>query len=125
MTRFDAEFRLVGTRFAAAEANGSWILIREYPLPSGWNFSDTDVAFQVVAAPAAPYGVYVRRGLRFNNQLPSNYSDSASGVPFPGEWAVFSWYPAEGQWVPAEEVTKGSNYLNWAMGIADRFREGV
>lgn len=107
--------------------DGQWIRIPGYPLPSGWNRTTTDVAFQVhVSHPGTPpYGIYVPAGLSFNGQRPDNYTEPApTQPPFGGVWGIFSWAPAEGDWRPTANPATGSNLLNWAVGFATRFREG-
>ena len=107
---------------------GRWVRIPSYPLPAGWNGARTDVAFQIkVEHPAAPpYGIYVPAGLRYNNSVPSNYTENVSPAPpFGGSWGIFSWYPEDGQWRPTADLMTGSNLLNWARSFANRFREGA
>ena len=125
--RVEEELRLLRTRYPDLEyvAQGYWIRVKGYPLPKGWNRDVTEVAFQIVAAPAAPYGIYVPSGLCFNGQMPANYNDSSGSVPFPGTWGMFSWSPGEGEWRPGATVSNGTNYLNWALGFSIRFEEGV
>jgi hypothetical protein len=103
-----------------------WICVPSYPLSTGWNPSLTDVAFQIpVGYPGTPpYGIYVPVGLLFQEKHPNNYTEPApSQPPFTGKWGIFSWQP--GQWLPKADPVSGSNLLNWVMGFADRFREGV
>ena len=125
--RVQQELDLLKSRYPSLEfrPEGQWVRIPSYPLPPGWNRTATDVAFQIVAPPGAPYGIYVPGGLLFNGQRPNNYSDTAPAVPFGGGWAVFSWSPGDGEWKPGATPQSGSNYLNWALGFADRFGEGV
>lgn len=38
---------------------------------------------------------------------------------------MFSWAPDDGAWQPSADIHAGSNLLNFALGIATRFQEGV
>lgn len=110
------------------ESTGRWILLPGYALPDGWSATAVDVAFQISASHPGtpPYGVYAPSGLQFRGTAPTNYSDPAANQPpFPGRWAIFSWTPEEGQWLPLADPSKGANLVNWAVGIAQRFRQGV
>lgn len=110
------------------QPSGHWVLLPGYEMPTGWNMTASDVAFQVsVSYPGTPpYGLYAPSGLRFKEAVPANYSDPAgTQPPFPGRWAVFSWQPDDGQWTPHAEPAKGTNLVNWALGFAQRFRQGT
>ena len=107
---------------------GLWIRIPDYPLPQEkqWNRVTTDVAFQIpVAYPGTPpYGIYVLSGLRCGGVAPDKYQEPAGQQPpFGGQWAMFSWSPDDGQWIPSNILT-GTNLLNVVHGFADRFRQG-
>ncbi|MGH9428741.1 MAG: hypothetical protein ACRD2L_20840 [Terriglobia bacterium] len=124
--RVQEELEVLRERYPDLEfrPEGRWARIPSYPLPDGWNAEVIQVAFQIVAPPAAPYGIYVPRGLLFNGQRPNNYGDAAN-APFPGEWSVLSWAPEDGAWQPATTTRSGANYLNWALGFAVRFAQGI
>ncbi len=126
--RIEQELVLLRGRWPTLEyrAEGDWIRIPEYPLPVGWNRPCTDVAFQphVTHPGTPPYGIYVPAGLTFNGLRPDNYAEPAPAQPpFGGVWGIFSWTPAD-EWRPTADPVAGSNLLNWAVGFADRFREG-
>ena len=109
---------------------GLWMQIPDFPLPTvkAWNRKTTNVAFPIPAGypGAPPYGIYVRSGLTYNGAPPGNYQDRASQQPpFPGEWGVFSWSPADGQWRPSADLLSGSNLLNFVRSFTDRFKEGI
>jgi hypothetical protein len=93
----------------------------------GWSSETIDVAFLIQEGhpAAAPYGIYVPAGLRFNGQKPENFTEPAENQPpFGGRWGIFSWQPDENAWKPHADITKGANLLNWVLGFGDRFREG-
>ncbi|HHJ18513.1 MAG TPA: hypothetical protein ENJ84_01570 [Gammaproteobacteria bacterium] len=108
--------------------DGQWVFIPRYATDSGWSHSLTDIAFQIplTGYPATPpYGFHVRSGIRFNNQVPSNYREPApSKPPFDGDWGMFSWQPEAAQWKPKSSIAAGANLLNWVKGFAQRFKEG-
>jgi hypothetical protein len=128
--RINQEIGLLKTRFPDLEyrPDGQWIRTPAYPLPSGWNFSATHLAFPIpIEYPiSSPYGIYVPAGIRFGGQLPNNYAEQApTQPPFGGVWGIFSWTPQDGVWHATADITKGSNLLNWVLGFQRRFEEGV
>lgn len=129
MERIDAELSLIRTRYPDvdyAEA-GDWVRVPSYALPEGWNRSATDVAFQIPTGypGVPPYGIYVPSGLRFQGARPDNYTEPASAqLPYAGNWAMFSWQPADGEWRATTDLRNGSNLMNWIIGFGVRFKEG-
>lgn len=112
--------------FKEARQEGMWFYIPDFPLPSGWNRKSTNIAFRIQPSypGTPPYGFYVPIGLRFNETLPSNYQEVVSeSPPFEGAWGMFSWAPDE--WRPSETLGAGFNLLNFALGFANRFKEGI
>jgi hypothetical protein len=127
MERVADEIALLKSRFPTFDVNGRWVRIPLYPTGPGWNRESTDVAFQIQEGhpAAAPYGIYVPEGMRFNGLMPGNYTEPAANQPpFGGRWGFFSWQPDDNQWKPHAEITKGANLLNWVLGFAMRFRDG-
>ena len=127
--RTEAEINLLKQRYPdlAFEENGLWVFIPSYPLPVAWSATSIDVCFQIPTSypGTPPYGIYVPAGFRHSTGKPKNYTEPASTQPpFPGNWGVFSWSPADGAWKPGSEVSNGSNLLNWVLGFSDRFQEG-
>ena len=124
--RVQEELALLKSRYPDLEfrPDGHWARIPAYTMPTGWNRTIIEVAFSIVVPPALPYGIYVPSGLLFNGQRPNNYGE-ATNVPFAGTWSVFSWSPADGEWKPGATPKTGSNYLNWVLGFAGRFKEGL
>lgn len=126
--RVQIEIGMLRTRYPDLKISQDerWICIPSYSLPVGWKLSSADVAFQIpVGYPGTPpYGIYVPIGLFFQEKRPKNYTEPApSQPPFAGTWGIFSWQP--GQWLPKVDPISGSNLLNWVIGFADRFREGI
>ena len=128
--RVTKEIELLQRAYPSMKHDGnSWIFIPSYPLPTGWNRTATDVAFQIPAGyPATPpYGVYVPVGIRFGVAAPANYTEPAANQPpFPGQWAIFSWAPGDGEWqVATTEVIGRASLLSFVRGFHDRFVEGA
>lgn len=126
--RLVSELALLHGHYDGVKMQSGWFLIPHYPtLIAGWNRSDTAVAFQAQSGHPGtpPYGIYVPVGIRFKDALPKNYQEPAGNrPPFEGEWGIFSWAPEDGHWRSVAVLTAGSNLLNYALGIAHRFREG-
>jgi hypothetical protein len=130
-TRIVAELELLRTRFPDIlyQANGHWFLIPAYPMPAGrvWTPSPMPVAFHAQPGHPGqhPYGIYVPSGVRVDGHPPANFKDTADKrPPFPGSWAVLSWQPDGGQWIAKDDIRKGSNLLNYALGFTERFLQG-
>lgn len=128
--RIEHELALLHRCYADLEyvTEGRWIKIPSYPLPSGWIPNITPVAFQIpIGYPGTPpYGFLVPAGIRFNEQVPQNYTEPAGNPPpFGGTWGLFSWAPQDGEWQPTANVEKGVNLLKWVSGFVNRFREGI
>ncbi len=128
--RIETELKLLRKAFPDTEyrEEGYWFRIPAYLVPDGiWNVDKVAVAFQApVGYPGQPpYAFYVQPGLRVKgtDQKPNNYEEPASGVPFEGVWAKFSWQHE--LWRPTADISSGSNLLNYVRTFADRFREGV
>lgn len=125
--RLQEELATLRAHFGDVEFSRGWFLVARFPVDSRWGRTDVSVAFEApVGYPGSPpYGFYVPRGLRYDGSVPNNYQDSVSNrPPFDGEWGMFSW-THDGSWRPAPDVHSGTNLLNFALGIAQRFREGV
>lgn len=127
--RIDEELNLLRMYYANLEHNEErrWVLIHDYPLPVDmpWNKKAIDVCFFIPNGypGTSPYGIYVT-DLRYDNHPPDNYNPSPENKPpFPGNWGLISWTPAD-QWKPTADIRKGSNLLNFVRSFKDRFEEG-
>jgi hypothetical protein len=127
--RLEEELGLLKSRFPDLEyvKDGRWVLLPSYVYEDGWSPSIGPIVFQIPDSPTSqPYAFYVPTGTRFKGAMPANYKDQAGVVvPFSGNWGVFSWAPEDGHWVAGENVTSGSNMLNWALGFKTRFKLGA
>lgn len=127
--RITAELDLLRRVFPNVEFKEGWVRIPGIALPSGWNRTETDVAFVISDAfpGAPPTGMFVQTGLRFKGNMPQSYTEPAgTQPPFPGAWGSFSWTIAEANdWRPGVSVEKGVNLLHWVRGFSQRFAEGI
>lgn len=127
--RITAEVDLLRRVFPTLEFRDGWVRIMNVPLADGWSRNVTEVAFQLADTfpGSPPYGIYVPAGLRFNGQMPQNYTEPAGTTPpFGGAWGLFSWSVADANdWRPTANVEKGVNLLQWVRGFGQRFAEGV
>ena len=80
----------------------SWVLIRGFGLPEGYNRPRTDILFNTAGFPYIPpasvFGVYMERGLTYCDRRLPNYYESLTRRMFDREWAWFctgqiSWDP--------------------------------
>jgi hypothetical protein len=123
--RVALEMAILRRRHPAARLESLWVLVPQYPLPTGWSATVIDTAFHIRDGypGSGLYGIYVPTGLRFNGEVPSSFSDPApTQPPFEGKWAIFSW--EADPWFPKATPEAGHNLLTWVEGFATRFREG-
>jgi hypothetical protein len=128
--RIDEELQLLRTWFGERlqySAEGNWVKIDTYCLdPALWSPSQVEVAFQIPEGlPAqAPYAFQVRPGVTLvsTGGAPSNYTFPTSN-PWGDGWGTFSWQLEI--WAPGARAHDGSNTLDFARSIADRFRQGA
>jgi hypothetical protein len=127
VTRVDGELALLREAWPGLqyEPNGQWVFLPGYPLPVGWSRTSTGVAFQIPGGPPGqpPYAFHVDGPLTFQGAQPAHYTHPAGAVPFPGDWATFSWAPQSWAW--AEDPADGANMRAFARSFADRFAEGA
>jgi len=71
----------------------SWLLIRNYGLPKGFNRSKTDILFNISGFPYIPpasiFGVYMETGLTYNGRRLPNYYEALTRQMFGRLWAWF------------------------------------
>ena len=81
----------------------SWVLIRGFGLPEGYNRPATDILFNTAGFPFIPpasvFGVYMERGLTYRDRRLPNYYESLTRRMFDRDWAWFctgqiTWDPA-------------------------------
>jgi hypothetical protein len=107
-------------------ADGHWIRLAAYVIPSDlWLPRVIEVCFQIPAAipGQAPYAFHVRPQVRLTSGVTVNNYTYPTATVFGDGWGTFSWQLSE--WNPGAEPSTGSNMLDFARSIADRFREGA
>ena len=127
--RLGLDIDLLRDHFPDLEYCHPWVRLPARLMPKGWEPHIADVALLIPEGypGALPYGIYVPVGMRFNGQLPNNYTEpAATQPPFDGEWGVFSWtVESQEEWQVTTDVRKGANLLRWAQGFSVRFQEGI
>jgi hypothetical protein len=127
--RLQEEIAALRAQYPALEYSGlggHWVLLPAYPLGGEWAREAVPVVFEVKSTHPGtpPYGFYVPADLTFKGEELNNRNASPPQPPFAGPWALLSWAPEDGTWLPAAGLRQGSNLLNWARGFALRFAEG-
>lgn len=128
-SRADQELRLLRAWFGEAleyRSDGQWVRVSEYQIPSDlWTPDTIEVCFQLPPGlpGQAPYAFHVRPQLLLMNGATINNYTFPTATPFGDGWGTFSWQLAE--WCPGAEPCSGTNMLDFARSIADRFREGA
>lgn len=124
--RIRREVDLVRHQYGAAEfdsAHGA-LLIPEFPLPSGWNRSETWVLILVPPGypTTPPDNFYTDPGLRLASGSPP--SNTSAGQRHAGRSCLmFSYHLESGDWWPGPEPDDGHNLLTFLAGVARRFEE--
>lgn len=130
--RLDEERLLIATVFPSIVRSGDWFLLPDDDRAKlyGWTPAPFPVAFQ--AQPGhpgqVPYGIYVPSCAQFKGQTPKNFSAKAENAPpFEGQWGVLSWQGDADNipWVPAKQIRKGANLLNFLVTFEERYKQGV
>jgi hypothetical protein len=106
--------------------SGHWVKLAAYRLDGFWTPNEVEVAFQIPEAMPgqAPYGFHVRPGvaLTATGAAPNNYTFPTNN-PWGDGWGTFSWQLEV--WTPGARACDGSNMLDFARSIAERFRQGA
>ena len=105
---------------------GHWVRLRGYQLPDGlWTPSTVEVSFQVPEGipGQAPYGFHVHPGVALSQGGSVNNYTYPTSNPWGDGWGTFSW--ALEDWRPGARAGDGSNMLEFARSIAERFRQGA
>ena len=120
------ESDLLRNRYGLVEfgENGDWVVLKEFPLPDGWNTESTEILVLIPPGyPATPPdNFFVPNGLRTSiGGMPQNFSENQSIL---GEsWAQFSFHSQE--WNPSNDITKGDSLLTFMLAVERRLKEGA
>ena len=130
--RLEEEHRLIASVFPSVVRSSDWFLIPNdfRATRHGWTPDPFPVVFH--AQPGhpgqVPYGIYVLSSVQIGSQTPNDFNANASNrPPFDGQWGVLSWQGDKDgiPWVPAQQIRKGANLLNFAITFEERFQEGA
>jgi len=104
--------------------NLDWVLIPDFPLPSGWNRERTRLL--IIIPPGYPQtppdNFYVDVGLAtVAGNTPGGYSEPAPQI---GEsWGQFSWHADVPTWQPGPEPQDGHNLCTFLGMVCARLGE--
>lgn len=131
--RIEQEMKLLHKHYPQAEwhpnstgeNDGGWILIPDYNLPKDiWDKDRVDVCFEVKAKypGVAPYGFYVRGGIKLKDGSDPQSYTIVQETPFDDSWGKFSW-AHDDSWKPTGDLSSGSNLLHFVSSFNDRLHE--
>lgn len=124
--RIAREIELLRRHYPDLVYKDRWVLLPHYQLTEGWVPRESPIAFFIRDGfpGVSPYGIHVPAGILFQGNKPNNYTEPSNPQPpFDGNWGVFSWEASN--WHPTANPETGHNLVNWALGFANRFKEGV
>jgi hypothetical protein len=124
--RLRKELELVERLYGSLEVDErlQWLLVRQYPLPGGWN---REVTWILILLPPGypttpPDNFYTDPELRLAaGAQPSN----TSGIQQHAVRAslMFSYHVESGEWKPDADIEEGHNLLTYLEGVAKRLSE--
>jgi hypothetical protein len=121
------EIELVEAQFGELEVapDGSWLIIRRYPLPPGWSKDATSVLILVPAGypQTPPDNFYVDIDLRLAGG--GRAEGGSDGLAHSGrQWQQFSWHFVDAsEWQPHAEIDCGHNLVSFLTGVEQRLSE--
>jgi Prokaryotic E2 family E len=118
------EIKRLQSRYSAVEhgENLDWILFKEFPLPTGWNWQATPLLVIVPAGypTTPPDNFYVRTGLRLGDgRVPGNYTENQSILG--QSWGQFSFHAQA--WNHAGDIDSGDSLLTFMISVERRLEE--
>lgn len=128
-SRIEQELELLRTWFGESLDyldDGHWVRLPEYQIPTElWTPGVVEVCFQIPESipGQAPYGFHARPRLQLASGGDIKNYTYPTATAFGDEWGTFSWQLR--QWQPGAEPCSGSNMLQFARSIAERFRQGA
>ncbi len=121
------EIRLIEAEYGEVEVgpNLDWLIIKRWPLPSGWNKGESAVLIFIPPGypVTPPDNFYTDNDLRSvgSTQPPGNTSPDQSQVG--RSWLQFSYHVEAGDWQPHADVLQGHNLLTFLVGVRRRLSE--
>jgi hypothetical protein len=102
-----------------------WVIIRHYPLISGWNRSQTEVLVTIPPGypNTPPDNFFTDNDLRLSdgNRQPENTSPNIQQLG--KAWLQFSFHVQKGDWQPHMDLLNGHNLLTFMEGVRQRLLE--
>jgi len=125
--RRERELELVKVAYGELEIGEEldWVIIKKWPLPSGWNKTETPVLILVPSGypVTPPDNFYTDNDLRLaNGGMPGNSSINVSQLAKP--WLQFSYHVEGADWKPHVDILQGHNLLTFLKaGVSRRLSE--
>jgi Prokaryotic E2 family E len=123
------EIELVEARFGELDiaADRSWLIIRRYRLPRGWNEPETQVLILIPPGypQTPPDNFYADLDLRLAGEGDRRAEGGTDGPTHEGrQWQQFSWHFVEtAEWQPHTDIEQGHNLLTFLDGVEQRLSE--
>ena len=124
LERREREISILKQRYGELDRGGdlSWVLFKEFRLPSGWNREQTGLLVLIPAGypTSPPDNFFVSNGFRLaDGNLPANYSENQTVLGV--SWAQFSFHAKE--WRPSGDLNDGDSLLTFMLAVERRFKE--
>lgn len=121
------EVELIKKKYESVEYNQeySWIMIKNIPLPKGWNNDHVDILIKVPSGypTTAPDNFYADSKLRLENGGRPNRAPNDESIGG-RNWIMFSFhFNNAGEWQPDAEIENGHNLLTYVEGVKGRLSE--
>jgi hypothetical protein len=126
LERRKRELELIHSRYGELDVgpNLEWVVIKRFPVPSGWNRDVTSILVLIHPAypTTPPDNFLVDNDLRLSNgQLPGNVSPDQSHLG--RTWLQFSYHIDAADWKPHPDLLNGHNLLTFLLGVERRLAE--
>jgi hypothetical protein len=127
LDRRNREIELVEARFGELDiaSDYTWLVIRRYPLPPGWNKTETQILILIPPGypQTPPDNFYTDLDLLLAGG--ARAEGGSDGPTYEGrQWQQFSWHFVDtADWQPHAEIERGHNLLTFLDGVAQRLSE--
>ena len=105
------------------DPNVTWILFKEFKLPSGWYKEYIELLIKVPSGYPSipPDNFFVPTGFKLASGQPIDRCTLVA--PFLDKaWLQFS-YHIDGEWNPSENILEGDNLMSFTLKVFDRLKE--
>lgn len=126
LERLQKEIELIQKEYGEIELaqDLSWIIIKSFTLPPGWNMDFVDVLIFIPSGypVTPPDNFFTENNLRFaNEKIPESTSPNQSQLG--KQWLQFSFHVENEDWKPHAEILKGHNLQTFLIGVNKRLKE--